>query len=142
MTTKKISPQEYRKIIDGTEFLEIYTESCSAKVDRDKMLEVDSWSISVDESASYKQEENIAIVRHTYNLSVVEGENEEPKILKIRLVFVLRFATTEPFNKMFFEVFKDINLPMNSWPFFREAVYSMTAKMNIPPLILPFKKRL
>ncbi|WP_157205831.1 hypothetical protein [Calidithermus timidus] len=40
----------------------------------------------------------------------------------------------------YFEVFKEINLPINMWPFAREFIHNTMARMDWPPFTLPLRK--
>lgn len=137
----KIDPKDYAQIIKGIELDEVYLESCSATLAREKMLRQKQLVAEVKDTASYVQNDNRVKVTQKYNLRIIDPEKEKEFPLKMSCVFSLTFSTQIPFTKEFFDVFGRLNLPLNSWPYFREFVQNMTQRMNIPPLTLPFVKR-
>ncbi len=38
------------------------------------------------------------------------------------------------------EAFAERNVAINAWPYVRETIHSLTAKMGLPPLLIPLKK--
>jgi preprotein translocase subunit SecB len=44
-------------------------------------------------------------------------------------------------TKDYFGVFVQVNLPVNTWPYFREFVHSTVSRMGLPPVVLPLVKR-
>lgn len=132
--------KEYGQIIRGVTLDEIYLESSSVAHNRESLLKRDL-QITVRDRASYVQENNKVKVIHKYYLTAKESEMEKKFVIKISVCFCLVFLTDSPFSKEFFEIFKNINLPVNSWPYFREFVQNMTQRMNIPPITIPLLKR-
>lgn len=59
--------------------------------------------------------------------------------LTYHLIYVLSQAELEPSEELIRE-FLDRNVPINVWPFIRETVATLTAKMGLSPLILPTLK--
>jgi len=52
----------------------------------------------------------------------------------------LLLKSKEKFTDEFFDVYKEVSLKLNTWPYFREFVNNITSRMNIPPLTIPFFK--
>ena len=138
---KKIDSNTYSKILEKLELREIYLESGFVSHNREEILKQKSLKVAVKDKASYVQHDSKLKVTHKYDLNVKTPEMGKGFALKISISFVLTFYTEVPINKDFFDVFQKINLPLNSWPYFREYVQNMTQRMNIPPLTLPFVKR-
>jgi preprotein translocase subunit SecB len=136
-----IDYKAYSKILGKLELKEIYLESCSVSHNREDILKQKNLKVAVKDKASHIQQENKLIVTHKYDLNVKTPETKRGFALKISICFVLIFHTEVSISKDFFDVFQKINLPLNSWPYFREFVQNMTQRMNIPPLTLPFVKR-
>jgi len=61
--------------------------------------------------------------------------------LKIEAAYELFFSSEEEISDEFFDIYREISLPFNIWPFFRELVNSLTARMGIPPITLPLFKK-
>ena len=134
---KQISPQKYKSILDGIEINSIYLKSLKSTIDPGLITE--GMSISIKDNASYVTTENGFIIENKYTLT---SKNRDKKIvLKIESNYVLHFTSRLEVTDDFFDIYKNISLPLNVWPFFRELVNSITARMNIPPLTLPLLKQ-
>ncbi len=70
-----------------------------------------------------------------------EIPEKSKKFLTVKCAYRLIYSSEEEFTEEFFELFKARTLPVNSWPFFRELVNNITARMYIPPITLPLIKR-
>ena len=135
-----IDPKRYAQILRGIRLDEIYLESCSVTHKRENLTKQKGLEVSIRDSASYKQHNGRVKVTHKYYLTAKKPEMED-FALKISTAFCLVYFTDSPFRKEFFEIFKNTNLAVSSWPYFRELVQNMTQRMNIPPLTLPFLRR-
>lgn len=134
---KKISPEEYRKILSGIELKNILLKEIKASIEHKYFTE--NTRITIKDKAQYKNDENELIVTHTYTLT---AKNKDKKnALKIVGTFIVIFESNHEINDDFFDIYKETSLPLNVWPFFRELVNSTTSRMNIPPLTLPLLKR-
>jgi preprotein translocase subunit SecB len=136
---KTIAPEIYRKIVNGLELKNLYLTSCNSSVDRANIGP--DVKIKIDDDASFTRSEKKEIeVIQTFSIQAKDQASKK-KVLNIKCEYRLIFTSKEDFTEEFFEVFKKVNLPINSWPFFREFVYNMTSRMFIPPLAIPLIKR-
>ncbi|HFE63776.1 MAG TPA: hypothetical protein ENK14_05070 [Caldithrix sp.] len=134
---EKISPEEYRRILDGIELKNILISNIKADLKHELLTE--GMKIVIKDDAQYEMREDDFIIKNKY---ILTAKNQANKIaLKIECVFIVVFETKYEITDGFFEIYKDLSLPLNVWPFFRELVNSTTARMNIPPLTLPLLKR-
>ena len=62
--------------------------------------------------------------------------NDEPS-LNLDVTYGLDFASSEPMTDEIFMIFRDVNLPVNTWPYLREFVFTMIGRMNWAPFTLP-----
>lgn len=67
----------------------------------------------------------------------VEDKKTKMQPLKIECVFQTHFHGKKPVDKQFAERFTRSELRLVVWPYFRQFVSDMTAKMAIPPIIVP-----
>ena len=134
---KKISPEEYRKILNGIDLKNILLKEVKASIEHKNFSE--NIKISIKDKASYKNEEDELVITHTYTLTA-KGKAKKPA-LKISGTYIVVFESNNEINDGFFNIYKETSLPLNVWPFFRELVNSTTSRMNIPPLTLPLLKR-
>ncbi len=61
--------------------------------------------------------------------------------VKNRAELVVRYSSEKKITDDIFGLFKEVNLPVNTWPYFREYVHSCMGRLNLPPLVLPALKR-
>lgn len=85
---------------------------------------------------SYEQAEKQFNVSHRYNVTILDKETKEAKA-KISVTFYVVYSSKMPINDDLFEVFKVRNLPLNTWPYFREFVHNTIMRMGWPPFIAP-----
>ncbi len=134
---EKISPEEYRRILNGIDLKTILLSEIKASIKHELLSE--GMKIGIKENSQYTYKDDEFIVTNKY---VLTAKNYDKKIvLKIEGTFIVVFESKFEINNDFFEIYKEISLPLNVWPFFRELVNSITSRMNIPPLTLPLLKR-
>lgn len=136
---KAIAPELYRKILKGLDLKNLYLTSCTCSIDR-KNIGNDIRIKINDEASFFKSEKNEIEITQKYFLSA-RDRSAKKKYLNIKCEYCFIYSSNEDFTEDFFEIFKKVNLPINSWPFFRELVYNITSRMYIPPLTLPLIKR-
>ena len=135
-----MDPKKYYSILKKLELNEIYIESCTVSQLRDELLSEKNLQVTVKDKAMLEQQDSKVTIIHKYDLKAKTSQTEKGFPLKVSATFCLIFRTDDKIEKPFFDIFKKINLPLNSWPYFREFVQSITQRMNIPPLTLPFIK--
>jgi hypothetical protein len=86
--------------------------------------------------ASYEKAEDKFNVSHRYNVTILDKETKEAKA-KISVTFYVVYSSKIPISDDLFEIFKVRNLPLNTWPYFREFVHNATMRMGWPPFISP-----
>ncbi|MBA7671453.1 hypothetical protein ES703_79611 [subsurface metagenome] len=86
--------------------------------------------------ASYEKAEGQFSVSHRYNVTILDKETNEDKA-KISVTFFVVYSSKIPISDDFFEIFKVRNLPLNTWPYFREFVHNVIMRMGWPPFIAP-----
>jgi len=136
---KQISKKKYREILSGLELRNLRIVDGKFSLKREELSPESD--LKIWEKASYEIEpEGSVIIIHTYKISLINKENRR-KSLGIECTFCLDYISEKGFSGEFFEIFKKHNLPINTWPFFREYVFNITSRMSIPPLTLPLLKR-
>ena len=78
-----------------------------------------------------------------FNLKAVSDTTDSEEMF-MRMVWQLTYSFTagEPLevDSELKQRFVERNVPVNVWPYIREIVTTMTAKMGLPPLVLPTLK--
>ena len=143
MENKKIEKTKgYREFIEGLNLQSIYLCKCYCEIDKNQLfIKSNEKEVKVDisDSAEFKKEDNDIEVVHEYKLDAkIEGQKK--KFLKINCEYRIILASEEDFTEDFFQIYSNTSLPLNTWPYFREFVNSITSRMGIPPLTLPFFK--
>lgn len=75
-----------------------------------------------------------------FNFNAGEKESRGKPLLLIAATFIAEYEMAEGFNPSAEELnsFVHANALFNCWPYWREYVHSTAARMNLPPLTLPF----
>lgn len=60
---------------------------------------------------------------------------------EFEVTFGLEFASAEPMTDQIFDIFGEINLPVNTWPYLREFISTTLGRMGWAPFTLPALKR-
>ncbi len=61
--------------------------------------------------------------------------------VEINATFEMHFHGAKPINRAFVDRFADSEVRIVIWPYFREYVSNISARMHIPPIVLPFGTR-
>ena len=87
-------------------------------------------------TASYEKGEGQFNVFHRYNVTIWDKETKGAKA-KISVTFRVVYSSKIPISDDLFEIFKGRNLPLNTWPYFREFVHNAILRMGWPSFIAP-----
>jgi len=134
-----ISPEEYKKILKGLDLISISLKESKTFINTDinPPLEL---SIQIKDEASYKiKDDGFVFIFQKYKIDARKPESKT-RFIQIEIVFLVKVHSEDKFTDDFFDVYKNVSLHLNTWPYLREFVNQMTSRMNIPPLTLPFYK--
>ncbi|MEM4625718.1 MAG: hypothetical protein QXJ28_03080 [Candidatus Pacearchaeota archaeon] len=135
----KISPEDYKKILQGLDLISISLKESKTFLNVD-ITPPTELNIKIKDEADYKvKEEGIVFVFHKYQIDARKPQSKT-RFFKLEVTFLVKVYSKETFTEDFFDVYKNISLHLNTWPYLREFVNSTTSRMNIPPLTLPFYK--
>jgi len=140
---REVSPKEYKEFIEGIELENIFFSKANFELlvfNRDFWREKPDINMIEDAKLLERKSEKF-VVTHKYNLVISNPAEKKEKFLKISANLVAEYSTKKEITEEIFELFRKINLPLNTWPYFREYVHSCMGRLNIPPLILPVLKR-
>lgn len=139
---KRISPKDYSDTLKKIELTNLSLDSSTVKLNREEVANI-GLVAKISDRVSYKQDNDELIVHHRYTLTVIREDKQQDKkhfFFKISATFCLFFSANVTVNDDFFDIFKQKNIPVNTWPYFREFVQNTTQRMNIPPVTLPFRR--
>jgi preprotein translocase subunit SecB len=135
-----MDPQKYGALLQGVQLERLYMDNCSAQSRKEKLWESASLSLSLDDKPKVREKTDEGFtIDHEYSL-IAKPSGSRAYALKITCTFVLIYSSEQELPDEFIELFSDWNVRLNSWPYFREFVQSMTQRMAIPPLTLPLLK--
>ena len=90
-------------------------------------------------SARYENTDGKCDVYHTFNVTISDKETKIKKA-KISLTLCVRYLTDILMTDSIFEIFRERNLPLNTWPYYREFVQDALSRMGWPPYSVPVFK--
>lgn len=136
----KISPEEYRNIIESLDLDSLYLVDLNSKFKEEFVSS--NFSLEIDEKYTFEQESTILKINYIYKLSV-KDESKEGAAIKVQAKYVVRYNITKDvtISKEFMKVFSDLTLGILLWPYFRELINNTVYRMGMPTLVLPLKVR-
>lgn len=136
-----ISEDDFMKVLQGLEILQIDVDDFSGKVlNRARLTARDGKrKVSVSEKAEFRcGSDTEVIVWHSYQVAVMaEQEDRNEKLLTLSLKFRLLYESKEPFTEEFFEQFRLLSLRVQTAPFARAWIHDHCLRMGVQPLIMP-----
>ena len=92
------------------------------------------------DDAAYRNGDGYITVHQTLRLAgSYEGESDVA--LRIQATYEVRYTASAPMTDRIFAEFRQRNLPVNVWPYFREYLQSALCRVGWPVLTLPAFKR-
>lgn len=137
MTTQKeqqISPDAYRQALDKLALKAVCIEELNATCNRD-MLNAGKTTINLASKTFSRQTPDEYFSYITYQLT---GLQAETPVLKIEATFCVIFDTDERVPDGFSDVFDGQNLPITTLPYLRELIASLTGRMGLQTLTIPY----
>jgi len=136
VASQRISPKEYKKIVDSIHLAEISLIELSATVSRTKLMQLEKPRFRLYDNFEIDHSEDFYRLKGNFQVDVPKkGRGENP--LKIVATYSVRFDGPDKIPEDFWILYKEMLLPFQIWPYFRELVQSLTGRMNIPPITLP-----
>lgn len=137
---KKITPEKYSSILTSIELDNISLSNASIKVFE---LAPNGGNIDLDfkDKYSFSCSENKVCFVASFKLegNIKRSENEVHKLFSVSGEYNIKYnkANDIEVTTDFFDVFRDISLPVIIWPYFREYIQNMVVRAGLPPFTLP-----
>jgi hypothetical protein len=99
------------------------------------------WSVQVGHRGKFAiQKKKTLRTTLQFTFTATEKGSKSKPLLVIAATFVAEYEMAEGFNPLTEDLnaFVNANAVFNCWPYWREYVHSTAARMNLPPLTLPF----
>lgn len=138
-TNMKLSPEEYREILNGISLESIGLKQSKTFINTD-VKPPNEIKININDSSEFKLEaDNLVSIFQTYEIDARPPKSKS-RYLHLKVTFIVKILSEKPFTEDFFNIYKEISLHLNSWPYLREYINQVSSRMNITPLTLPFFK--
>jgi hypothetical protein len=132
-SAEAISPAAYNAFIQQIELRAIWLRSADVKNAYGPGAPKEA-AIAIGKDASYEQ---IAAGFRTIQQYTLRIEGADTLAAEIKVEFAADFASHEPMTDGIFTLFKEVNLPVNTWPYLREFVANTLGRWGWEPFTLP-----
>lgn len=132
--------EQYNAFINQLEMTDIIINKAMMEMlDYDYVPSDNKTTVNWRTSANYENKENEIRVSQRFNVTISDKPGKQIKA-KLTFVFLVVYNSKIPLNDELFSTFKDVNLSLNTWPYFREFVHNNMIRMGWPPFIAPLYK--
>jgi hypothetical protein len=138
------SPDAYREFIRHLELEAVWLKACHIENHFGPRMPP-SPTVAIASTAQWTPTEGgfEAVSRFTVTITFEEsaGATQQSEAATIEVSFGLRFRSGVSITEALFDVFRDANLPVNSWPYLREFLSTTSGRFGWQPFTLPVLKR-
>jgi hypothetical protein len=98
------------------------------------------WKVQVSHRGKFAVQKKTLRTTLQFTFSASEKGSTGKPLLAIAGTFIAEYEMAEAFSPTSkdLDAFVNANAVFNCWPYWREYVHSTAARMNLPPLTLPF----
>lgn len=129
-------PHDYSTFIQQLEISTVYLQS--ARIENKSGPEAPAAaSVLIQGMSGFTNGQGTIRVLHTYKVRLHAVNEPDAVFFELDASFVVDYRSRLPMTPVIFETFKDVNLPLNTWPYFREYLGSTMARSNWVPYTLP-----
>lgn len=136
---QRVTPEVYNAFIAGVDLVSVRlagAEISAASTPARKQL-----LPTVEQTARFAHEDEQVVIIHELTFAGrYEDEDEDDPAVFIRAEFEVRYSAAERMTDQIFAEFRRRNLPLNTWPYFREFVHAVLARTGWPVFVLPVYK--
>lgn len=135
-----LSPVEYKDLLSKIELSEVSLISSSTSINLTKMVPESSSlgppQISITDDIKRSKKKDQFQINANWHLTA-KFEKDDKNFMDITASFNVLLLCKSFLPNNFWKIYNKSTLPLIVYPYFREFVQNMTARMNIPPLTLP-----
>jgi hypothetical protein len=132
-----VSPTAYNMFIQQIELRAIWLKSAEVRNSYGPDAPKEA-KIAIRRDANFEQ---IDVGFRAFQQYVFRLKAADALLAEIKVEFAADFASNEPITDGIFTLFKEVNLPVNTWPYFREFVATTMGRWGWGPFTLPAFKR-
>lgn len=130
----EITPDQYAAFIQQLELESIWLAEASVRNEVGPVMPDEARIAFEPLEAEYEPTEDGFECYHEYGLQI---HSDDSPVAEIMATLGVRFRSEMPMTAELFEPFKEVNLPVNTWPFFREFVHTTLGRFGWVPFTLP-----
>ena len=93
--------------------------------------------VSIQGKSSFNNGQGTVRVAHIYEVHVHDADDPDKIFLELEVQFAVDYRSQLSMTPALFMTFKDLNLPLNTWPYLREYLASTMTRCNWVPFTLP-----
>jgi len=131
---EEITSEQYAAFIQQLELESIWLAEASVRNDVGPDMPDEARIVFEPLEAEFAATEGGFECYHEYGLQI---HSDVSPVAEIKATLGVRFRSEQPMTAQLFEPFKEVNLPVNTWPFFREFVHSTLGRFGWVPFTLP-----
>ena len=131
-----VNAEAYNAFISQIELSSLWVRSASVDNPQGSEKPEDA-NVDIVSTAHWEPADGGFTAFHNYDVAVHTGETTAAQI---SVTFGLDFESAEPMTKQIFQVFQEVNLPVNTWPYLRSFLAETFDHMGWPSLTLPTLK--
>lgn len=133
----RISPRDYAAFIGQIQLKDVWLQKARVVNFHGPRAPEES-TLGFRSEAEWHSRDGGFTILHHYSVKL---ESAEDTLAEIDATFGLDFDSRQPITPEIFEIFEDVNLGVNTWPFLREFVSTTMGRMGWTPFTLPALKR-
>ncbi|MGQ8336884.1 hypothetical protein ACUNWD_10060 [Sunxiuqinia sp. A32] len=142
MSKYKMTPQEYRKILTKVELDEITLVELKAKYSEESIKENIGLNIRETSKHEFKDSKLMIYMLFTF---VAKNKDSGKEVIRVsvryRVDFDIDLEFKDEVSVEFVKILTDNTVSITLWPYFRQELQSAMSKMNLPQIVLPFKRK-
>lgn len=124
---------EYNNFISQIELHSIWLSSARIE-NRHGHEKPERATVQVKSKASWEPVVGGFKVLHTYNVVITK---DTEAAAEVKVTFGLLFNSDQAMTDDIFRIFRDVNLPVNTWPYLRSFLADVLGRMGWAPFTLP-----
>ena len=133
--------KKYADFVAGIDLQKIYVRGINAQLNESVSVDKSQpMNVRLDQKAQFRIiEEGLYEIIQNWQLIAAAGDKRRP-LLKLAFDFAVIIRSKKKLEQDIFEIYATNNLMLNTWPYVRELIHNITARMDLPPMTLPFFK--
>lgn len=136
------TPEEYNRFVEGLGLRRVRLIEAHIRA-LEPMPDPTASEVELEESYTFNPVDGGFEAVGSFRLRIANRETQaEQGVVEVSFGFLYESERNPAAGGFegYFQVFKEVNLPINMWPFVREFVHNAMSRMDWPPFTLPLRK--